>query len=70
MITDTVLPPPLPCADHGDEHHLPHSHDYLPPPSSNITAAPSTSDGDPALTCPNCDRTFTSHIGLGLSLAN
>ncbi|VDM01550.1 unnamed protein product [Schistocephalus solidus] len=32
--------------------------------TSNTTTAPSTSDGDSALTCPHCDRTFTSHIGL------
>ncbi|VDL93841.1 unnamed protein product [Schistocephalus solidus] len=38
--------------------------DYLPPAISNTTAAPSTSDGDSVLTCPHCDRTFTSHIGL------
>ncbi|VDL96974.1 unnamed protein product [Schistocephalus solidus] len=38
--------------------------DYLPPIFSNTTAAPSTSDGDAVLTCPHCDRKFTSHIDL------
>ncbi|VDL94816.1 unnamed protein product [Schistocephalus solidus] len=56
-------PSSTPCADHGDEYHLPHSH-HLPFAISNTTTAPSTSDGDSVLTCPNCSRTFTSHIGL------
>ncbi|VDL98940.1 unnamed protein product [Schistocephalus solidus] len=38
--------------------------DYLPPATSTTTSAPSTNDGDSVLTCPHCDRTFTSHIGL------
>ncbi|VDM01387.1 unnamed protein product [Schistocephalus solidus] len=38
--------------------------DYLPPPTSHTTITPSTSDGDSVLTCPYCDRTSTSHIGL------
>ncbi|VDL98912.1 unnamed protein product [Schistocephalus solidus] len=38
--------------------------DCLPPDISNTTATPSTSDGNSVLTCPHCDRTFTSHIGL------
>ncbi|VDL95545.1 unnamed protein product [Schistocephalus solidus] len=38
--------------------------DYLPPATSKTTTAPSTSDGDSALTCPHCDHTLTSHIGL------
>ncbi|VDL96117.1 unnamed protein product [Schistocephalus solidus] len=38
--------------------------DYLPPATSNTTAAPSISDGDSVITCPHCDHTFTSLIGL------
>ncbi|VDL98905.1 unnamed protein product [Schistocephalus solidus] len=38
--------------------------DYLPPAISNTTATASTSDGDSVLTCPHCDHTFPSHIGL------
>ncbi|VDL95791.1 unnamed protein product [Schistocephalus solidus] len=40
------------------------SFDYLPLGTSNTTAAPSTCDGDLVLTCPNCDRTFTSHVRM------
>ncbi|VDM03861.1 unnamed protein product [Schistocephalus solidus] len=40
--------------------------DYLSPATSNTTTTtrPSTSDGDSVLTCPHCDLTITSHIGL------
>ncbi|VDL95483.1 unnamed protein product [Schistocephalus solidus] len=37
--------------------------DYLLPDTSSTTTA-AIRDGDLALTCPYCDRTFTSHIGL------
>ncbi|VDL88899.1 unnamed protein product [Schistocephalus solidus] len=32
--------------------------------TTNTTAPPSTGDGESVPICPNCDRTFTSHIGL------
>ncbi|VDL90391.1 unnamed protein product [Schistocephalus solidus] len=38
--------------------------EYLPSATSNTTTATSTSDGDSVPTCPHCDRTLTSHIGL------
>ncbi|VDM00842.1 unnamed protein product [Schistocephalus solidus] len=38
--------------------------DYLPSATSNTITAPSTSDGDSVLTCPHCNRKFTSNIGL------
>ncbi|VDL88937.1 unnamed protein product [Schistocephalus solidus] len=40
--------------------------EYFPPATSNTTTttALSTSDADLVLTCPHCDRTSTSHIGL------
>ncbi|VDM02622.1 unnamed protein product [Schistocephalus solidus] len=42
--------------------------DYLPSAASTITTknTPSTSDGDSVLNCPHHNRTFTSHIGLGV----
>ncbi|VDL93329.1 unnamed protein product [Schistocephalus solidus] len=53
-------------ATHGDEQHLAHVSGHLrqPAASTTTTTAPSTSDGDSVLTCPNCDCTLTSHIGL------
>ncbi|VDM03350.1 unnamed protein product [Schistocephalus solidus] len=66
-----------PSADRGDKHHLPHSHHLsshlrLPSPATSTdtttTTTPSTSDGDSVLTCPHCDRTFTSRIGLVVHL--
>ncbi|VDL95953.1 unnamed protein product [Schistocephalus solidus] len=73
-MTDTILPPPPPALITYEEHHLPHSHhlsshlrlhaNYLSPAITNTTTALSTSDGDSVLTCPHCDRTFTSCIGL------
>ncbi|VDL98961.1 unnamed protein product [Schistocephalus solidus] len=70
-ITDTFLPPsPIPCADHANELHLPHSrhlsgHLRLPPACYHRHhSRPSTSDGDSVLTCPHCNRTFTSRISL------
>ncbi|VDL89202.1 unnamed protein product [Schistocephalus solidus] len=42
---------------------------FLSPATSTlITPIPSTSDGDSALTCLDCDRNFNSHIGLGRHL--
>ncbi|VDL89050.1 unnamed protein product [Schistocephalus solidus] len=38
--------------------------DYRPPDTSNTTKTPNISDGDSVITCPHCDRTFTSRIGL------
>ncbi|VDM04468.1 unnamed protein product [Schistocephalus solidus] len=38
--------------------------DYLQPATSNPTTTLSISDEDSVLTCPHCDRTSTSHIGL------
>ncbi|VDM05170.1 unnamed protein product [Schistocephalus solidus] len=35
------------------------------PPANSITTAPTISDGGSVIACPHCDRTFTSHIGLG-----
>ncbi|VDM03669.1 unnamed protein product [Schistocephalus solidus] len=64
----SLIPFSIPFADHGDEHHLRHSHHLsshrLPAICNTTTAATSTSDKDSVLTCPHCDRTFTSHIGL------
>ncbi|VDL99002.1 unnamed protein product [Schistocephalus solidus] len=37
---------------------------YLPHATSNTTTVPNTSDGDSLLTCPHCDHTLASHIGL------
>ncbi|BHF57577.1 hypothetical protein SprV_0100051900 [Sparganum proliferum] len=34
------------------------------PPTSNITNIPTSTDVDSVHTCPHCDRTFTSYIGL------
>ncbi|VDM04221.1 unnamed protein product [Schistocephalus solidus] len=55
MATNTTCPTPTTSVATSE---------YLPPVTSNTTNAPSTSDGDSVLTCPHCDRTFTSHIGL------
>ncbi|VDL85639.1 unnamed protein product [Schistocephalus solidus] len=48
-----------PCADHGNEKHLPHSQ-HFSIPYTNATTAPCTSDGDSVLTCPHCD--CTNHL--------
>ncbi|VDL95010.1 unnamed protein product [Schistocephalus solidus] len=39
-----------------------------PPATANTTTVPSTCDADSVLTCPHCDRTFTTHIGLVVHL--
>ncbi|VDM03551.1 unnamed protein product [Schistocephalus solidus] len=70
IITDTILPPtcPAPITVMNTTCPTPATSvttsNYLPPATSNTTTATSTGDGDSVLTCPNCDRTFTSHIGL------
>ncbi|VDL96049.1 unnamed protein product [Schistocephalus solidus] len=69
-ITDTILPPPPPAPITVTNTTCPipatsvATSDYLPPVTSNVTTAPSTSNGDSVLICPHCDRTFNSHIGL------
>ncbi|VDL86330.1 unnamed protein product [Schistocephalus solidus] len=69
-ITDTILPPlpPAPITSANTTCPTPttsvSTSDYLTLAIFNTTAAPITSDGDSVLTCPHCDRTFTSHIGL------
>ncbi|VDL88831.1 unnamed protein product [Schistocephalus solidus] len=69
-ITDTILPSPLSASSTAMNTTCPTpttsvaTSDYLPPAISNTTATPSTSDGDSVLTCPHCDRTITSRIGL------
>ncbi|VDM03550.1 unnamed protein product [Schistocephalus solidus] len=69
-ITDTILPPtcPAPITATKPTCPTPATSDitsiYLPPATSNTTTAPSTGDGDSVLTCPHCNRTFPSHIGL------
>ncbi|VDM01200.1 unnamed protein product [Schistocephalus solidus] len=75
--TLTILSPPqmqrhhLPsytlCTNHDDEHHLPHSHQLSS--HHRLTAIcylirPQYQRWDSVLTCPQCDHTFTSHIGL------
>ncbi|VDL90246.1 unnamed protein product [Schistocephalus solidus] len=65
-ISDTILPPPQPAPITATNTTCPNpkTSDYLPPTTPNSTTAPGTSDGDSVLTCPHCERTFTSHIGL------
>ncbi|VDL92339.1 unnamed protein product [Schistocephalus solidus] len=65
-ITDIILPPssPAPITATNNTCPTPTTSEYLPPATSKITTAPSTSDGDSVLTCLHCNRTFTSHIGL------
>ncbi|VDM02905.1 unnamed protein product, partial [Schistocephalus solidus] len=66
-ITDTILPPPLPSPITAINTTWPTlttsvaTSDYLPHVISNTTVPSSTSNGDSVLTCPHCDRTFTSH---------
>ncbi|VDL91063.1 unnamed protein product [Schistocephalus solidus] len=57
MITGTNITRPTPATSVATS-------DYLPPATSNTPATRSTSDGESVLTCPHCDRTFTSGIGL------
>ncbi|VDL81425.1 unnamed protein product [Schistocephalus solidus] len=72
-IPDTFPPPPLPPTTATNTTYLNPAtivatYDYLQPATSTTTTitttAPSTTDGDSVITCPHCDRTFTSHIGL------
>ncbi|VDM02486.1 unnamed protein product [Schistocephalus solidus] len=65
-ITDTILPPPPSASITATNTTCPTptTSDYLPPATSNTTTATSTSDGDSVLTCPHCDRTFTSRLCL------
>ncbi|VDM02502.1 unnamed protein product [Schistocephalus solidus] len=66
-ITDIILPPPTMTATNTTCPNPATSvatSDYLSPATSNTTTAANSSDGDSVLTCPHCDRTFTSHIVL------
>ncbi|BHF58962.1 hypothetical protein SprV_0100191700 [Sparganum proliferum] len=44
------------------------THNFDTPTDCNTTAIVNTIDEDLVYTCPNCDRTFTSHIGLVIHL--
>ncbi|BHF68678.1 hypothetical protein SprV_0301171700 [Sparganum proliferum] len=71
--TDTIRFAPNPCVDHSDQLHQHHdiSHSPTDGKTSNVpsyatltTKTPTPSDVDSLPTCPHCDRTFISHVGL------
>ncbi|VDL89836.1 unnamed protein product [Schistocephalus solidus] len=53
-VTNTTCPSPTTSVTTSD---------YQPPATSTLITKPSTRDGNPVLTCPHCERIFTSHIG-------
>ncbi|VDM00782.1 unnamed protein product [Schistocephalus solidus] len=69
-ITDTILPPPTSVPITATKTTYPTritsvaTSNYMPPATSNTTTALISSDKDSVLICPDCNRTFTSHIGL------
>ncbi|VDL93741.1 unnamed protein product [Schistocephalus solidus] len=70
MITDTIFPPPPSAPIKATNTTCPTPttlvsiSDFVSPATSNTTTTPGTSDGESVITCPQCDRTFTSSIGL------
>nr|VZI27474.1 unnamed protein product [Spirometra erinaceieuropaei] len=55
--TSRTLPPPLPPLPDGTTADVPAT-------ASNTTSTATSGDVDSAQACPQCDRTFTSHIDL------
>nr|VZH92939.1 unnamed protein product [Spirometra erinaceieuropaei] len=74
--TASSSPPPPTNSDNFSEPPLPSSSSSSTAPTTaaqatvtratadTITTSPHSSDEDQDYTCPHCDRTFTSHIGL------